>query len=53
MAADLEKEFSVSVQLIEGGGGIFDVAVDDVVVFSKHAEGDRFPSKGEVQARLA
>lgn len=35
-----------------GGGGIFDVEVDGQRVFSKHAEGDRFPEPGEVQERI-
>jgi selT/selW/selH-like putative selenoprotein len=34
-----------------GGKGQFDVFVDDVVVFSKHAEG-RFPEEDEILSRL-
>jgi selenoprotein W-related protein len=37
--------------LVEGGGGIFDVAVDGGVVFSK-AEAGRFPEEGEVVALI-
>jgi len=36
---------------VRGDGGIFDVAVDGRVVFSKHEEG-RFPEEPEVLARL-
>ncbi len=34
-----------------GGKGQFDVFVDDLIVFSKHAEG-RFPEDGEILAKL-
>jgi selT/selW/selH-like putative selenoprotein len=34
-----------------GGKGQFDVFVDDVIVFSKHAEG-RFPEDEEILGRL-
>ena len=34
-----------------GGKGQFDVFVDDVIVFSKHAEG-RFPENAEILAKL-
>ncbi len=39
-------------ELLEGRGGIFDVRVDGELVFSKHAEGDRFPEPGEVVERI-
>lgn len=38
-------------QLDRGGGGIFDVWVDDVRVFSKHEEGG-FPTEQEVLRRI-
>jgi len=31
---------------------VFDVSADGKVIFSKHAEGDRFPEPGEVVGRL-
>jgi predicted Rdx family selenoprotein len=37
---------------VKGGGGVYDVEVDGELVFSKHAEGDRFPDDGEVVARI-
>jgi selT/selW/selH-like putative selenoprotein len=39
------------VELVRGGGGIFDVWLDDELIFSKHDEGD-FPSEPEVVARV-
>ena len=47
MAAEIAKETRIEAELIEGGGGVFDVVVDDDLVFSKHAE-DRFPEHQEV-----
>ncbi len=37
--------------LVEGGGGVFDVFVDDELVFSKHAEG-RYPENDEIVEAL-
>lgn len=39
-------------ELIAGGGGIFDVELDGKLIFSKFAEGDRFPEPGEVVGRI-
>jgi selT/selW/selH-like putative selenoprotein len=39
------------VELIRGGRGIFDVKVDDALVFSKHRV-ERFPNPGEVRQAL-
>ena len=41
----------IDAELIAGSGGIFDVAADGRVVFSKHRMG-RFPAPGEVVALL-
>ena len=49
MAAELHDGLGVEAELIEGGGGIFDVSVDGKVVYSKHETG-RFPDPGEVLA---
>jgi predicted Rdx family selenoprotein len=39
------------VELIAGGGGVFDVVVDGEKVFSKFAVG-RFPNDGEVASLI-
>ena len=49
MAAELRDGLGVDAELIERGGGIFDVSVDGEVVYSKHETG-RFPDPGEVLA---
>lgn len=46
MAAAIEEEFDVSPELIQGSGGVFDVAVDGKLIFSKHETG-RFPNSNE------
>jgi selT/selW/selH-like putative selenoprotein len=41
----------VESELIAGGGGVFDVVVDDRLVFSKHEVGS-FPDEDELVASL-
>ncbi len=36
-----------NVEIIEGSGGVFEVTVDDSIIYSKKETG-RFPEKGEV-----
>jgi selT/selW/selH-like putative selenoprotein len=40
------------VTLIRGGGGAFEITIDDTLVFSKKALG-RFPNDAEVDSMLA
>ncbi len=47
LAAELKSSLDVTLKLIPGGKGIFDVVVDGTKVFSKH-DSDRFPQLGEV-----
>jgi len=51
VAAELKKNLGVDAQLIAGRGGIFDVAVDGKVIYSKSITG-RFPKNGEVTGLL-
>ena len=48
LAAQLQKTFKAETSPIKGGGGDFDVYVDNLVIFSKKKEG-RFPNEGEVE----
>ncbi len=41
----------VDSELVRGGGGVFDVTVNDKRIFSKHDEG-RFPSESEIIDKL-
>jgi len=51
LAADIRAEFGIEVDLIKGGGGVFDVTVDGSRVFSKREMG-RFPENEEILAGL-
>jgi len=53
LASELENNLKATIELIEGGGGIFDVVVDGNLVFSKHNEGGRFPDVEEIQSRIS
>jgi len=43
----LREAFGIDAQLIKGSGGVFDVAVDGELIYSKHETG-RFPRHEEV-----
>jgi selenoprotein W-related protein len=47
LAAELKQALGADCDLIASGGGVFEVAVDGKMVFSKKAL-DRFPDDGEV-----
>ena len=47
LADELGEAFNVEATLIPGSNGIFDVVVDEELVFSKFEAG-RFPDPGEI-----
>ena len=49
---DLIMEFGADVELVKSGGGVFEVTVDDRLVFSKKSLG-RFPEAGELKGLVA
>ena len=52
MADEIKEGFAgVSVEIIEGSGGVFEVTVDGALVYSKKETG-RFPDKGEVVSSM-
>ena len=51
LADELHKAIGVEAKLIPGRNGIFDVIVNEVMVFSKYETG-RFPKTGEVTSNL-
>jgi selT/selW/selH-like putative selenoprotein len=51
LAAEIKKALGVDSQLVRGGGGIFDVTVDNKRIFSKKEEG-RFPNEKEIVDQL-
>jgi predicted Rdx family selenoprotein len=48
----LQEHTDSEIELIKGGGGIFDIRIDSDLAFSKKQEG-RYPSDDEVRALLA
>lgn len=52
LAREIKETLGLAVKYEAGRSGIFDVVADGEMVFSKRAEGDRFPKKGEVVALL-
>lgn len=49
---ELTAGFGASVELVKSGGGVFEVTVDDRLVFSKKSLG-RFPEPGELEGLVA
>ena len=49
---DLIMAFDADVEIVKSGGGVFEVTVDDRLVFSKKALG-RFPEPGELASLAA
>jgi len=48
--AELKADYpDADIKLVKGGGGIFDVKCNDILIFSRqNIEGRRFPNKGEI-----
>tara|TARA_Y100001968_G_scaffold273453_1_gene266166 strand:- start:886 stop:1062 length:177 start_codon:yes stop_codon:yes gene_type:complete len=51
LAAQLQDEYQAEVSLEKGRGGVFDVWLNDQLVFSKHSV-SRFPEDGEIQSAV-
>ena len=51
MEAELKADSNLTIELVQGDRGVFDVRAGATVIYSKRAEG-RFPSAADVQARL-
>jgi len=51
LAAAIKQATGVDPDLIKGDNGVFDVVVDDRMVYSKHETG-RFPEHPEVLSQL-
>lgn len=48
----MKKRFDLDAELVKGKNGVFEVHLDDDLVFSKKSLG-RFPEDGEVEERVA
>ncbi len=51
MADAIKGQFGITVEMIKGGGGIFDVVVDGNKIYSKDDTG-RFPTNEEILDQL-
>jgi len=47
LGAELTKEFGVVAKFIESGGGVYEIVVNNNLIFSKK-QLNRFPNKGEI-----
>ena len=53
MEKELKKDFDdIAVEVVEGEFGMFDIMVDDDLVFSKKGCNDRVPFKGEISGLI-
>ena len=51
MEAELKADSNLTIELVEGDRGVFDVRADGTLIYSKRTEG-RFPTVADLQARL-
>jgi predicted Rdx family selenoprotein len=51
LEAELRADPALTIELVPGDRGVFDVRADGALIYSKRAEG-RFPTAADVQARL-
>ena len=51
MEAALKQEPDLTLELIQGDRGVFDVRLDDSMLFSKKTEG-RFPTAADIKDRI-
>lgn len=52
LADSIKEKYGIDTELIKGSGGVFDVALNDHLIFSKDSLG-RFPESGEVEDLVA
>jgi predicted Rdx family selenoprotein len=47
LAAKIKEALNVDAELIESSGGVYDITVDDQLVYSKHDNDNQFPETDE------
>lgn len=52
MAAELQRKFGIQAEMVRGRGGVFDVTMDNEIIYSKKQSG-RFPMPGEVEEKVS
>lgn len=48
----MKEELGVDAELIAGTGGVFDVIVDEEVIYSRKKSGGKFPEDGQIVTAL-
>jgi selT/selW/selH-like putative selenoprotein len=51
LAAEIKQALGIEAELVKGANGVFDVAADGALLFSRHRDG-RFPEPAEVVTAL-
>ena len=51
MAAEISEKLGITPELLKGDNGVFDVAAEGNLIYSKHREG-RFPEQEKIIAAL-
>ncbi len=51
MAAEIRQALGIEPELVKGANGIFDIAADGALIFSKHRDA-RFPGTDEIVQAL-
>ena len=47
MGDEIKKEIDAEIELVAGGGGVFDISMDGRMIFSKFEQG-RYPQPDEI-----
>jgi selenoprotein W-related protein len=47
LAAEIEQQFAIQVELIPSSGGVFEIVVNEDLIYSKKKTG-KFPSEQEI-----
>jgi len=52
LAAEIKRELGLEAECVSGTFGVYEVHLEEMLIFSKSAAGDRFPKKGEIISLL-
>ena len=52
METELKSGSNLTIELVQGDRGVFDVRAEGLLIYSKRLEGGRFPTAQDVQERL-
>lgn len=52
LVAVIEKKFGISAKLIEGHNGIYEVNVNNKIVYTNHGRCGQIPTEGEILGKI-